>query len=199
VWNCCCARLAAYCKVQRVEKLKDGIERTAGVAKVRLTAFRDGVLRVRVAPSGTFPKDSSWAVIESPEPPAFKIEENQKEIRITAGRVVAAVQRSPLLISFSDSTGNVLLCGRTKSADGLEWTTRSRLEGKMPLDENYYGLGDKAGPMNRRNRAFTNWNTDEFGWQESSDPHIRPSRFFIGLRKGTAYGVFFDNTYRKRF
>src|SRR5712664_4724589 len=69
-------------KVQRVEKLRDGVELTAGVAKVRLTAFRDGVFRVRVSPSGTFPKDSSWAVIESPEPPAFKIEENQKEIRI---------------------------------------------------------------------------------------------------------------------
>ena len=27
---------------------------------------------------------------------------------------------------------------------------------KMPEDENYYALGDKAGPMHRRNRAFTN-------------------------------------------
>src|SRR5438034_2266804 len=65
-------------KVQRVEKLKDGVELTAGTAKVRLTVFRDGVFRVRVAPNGTFPKDFSWAVIESPEPPAVKFEENQR-------------------------------------------------------------------------------------------------------------------------
>src|SRR5437762_6747621 len=96
-------------KVQRVEKLKDGVELTAGAAKVRVTVFRDGVFRVRVAPNGTFPKDSSWAVIESPEPPAFKIEENPKETRITAGNVVATVQRSPLLINFSDAAGSVLL------------------------------------------------------------------------------------------
>jgi len=185
-------------KVQRVEKLKDGIEITAGVAKVRLTAFRDGVFRVRVAPSGTFPKDSSWAVIESPEPPAFKIEENQKEIRITAGRVVAAVQRSPLLISFSDATGNVLLADEPSLP--MAWNgQRVHAWKKMPLDENYYGLGDKAGPMNRRNRAFTNWNTDEFGWQESSDPLYKTIPFFLGLRKGAAYGVFFDNTYRSAF
>jgi alpha-glucosidase len=69
----------------------------------------------------------------------------------------------------------------------------------MPIDENYYGLGDKAGPMNRRNRAFTNWNTDEFGWQESTDPLYKTIPFFIGLRKGLAYGVFFDNTYRSVF
>jgi len=70
---------------------------------------------------------------------------------------------------------------------------------KMPPDEHYYGLGDKAGPMNRRNRSFTNWNTDEFGWQESSDPLYKTIPFFIGLRKGVAYGVFFDNTYRSTF
>src|SRR6266851_8098340 len=55
-------------KVQHVEKRKDGVELTAGTAKVRITAFREGVFRVRVAPNGIFPKDLSWAVIESPEP-----------------------------------------------------------------------------------------------------------------------------------
>jgi len=185
-------------KVQRVEKLKDGVELTAGVAKVRLTVFRDGVFRVRVAPTGAFPKDASWAVIEPPEPPTLQVEENPKEIRITAGSIVATVQRSPLLINFSDAAGNTLL------AEGpsfpMAWNgKRVHVWKKMPADENYYGLGDKAGPMNRRNRAFTNWNTDEFGWQESSDPLYKTIPFFIGLRKGVAYGVFFDNTYRSVF
>ena len=39
-------------KVQRVEKMSDGVELTAEAAKVRITAFRDGVFRVRVAPNG---------------------------------------------------------------------------------------------------------------------------------------------------
>jgi alpha-glucosidase len=185
-------------KVQRVEKMKDGVELIAGPAKVRITVFRDGLFRVRVAPNGTFPKDSSWAVIESPEPPALKIEENQKEIRITAGSIVATVQRSPLLISFSDASGNVLLADEPSLP--MAWNgQRIHAWKKMPLDENYYGLGDKAGPMNRRNRSFTNWNTDEFGWQESTDPLYKTIPFFIGLRKGVAYGVFFDNTYRSVF
>ena len=48
--------------VQRVEKLQDGVELTAGSAKVRITAFRDRVVRVRLAPNGNFPKEFSWAV-----------------------------------------------------------------------------------------------------------------------------------------
>ena len=185
-------------KVQRVEKLKDGVELTAGTAKVRVSAFRGGIFRVRVAPNGTFPKDFSWAVIESSEPPSLKIEENQKEIRIIAGNAVAIVQRSPLLINFSDAAGNVLLDDEPSLP--MAWDgQRMHVWKKLPLDEIYYGLGDKAGPMNRRNRSFTMWNTDYFGWQESSDPLYKTIPFFIGARKGTAYGVFFDNTYRSSF
>src|SRR5207245_3077534 len=121
-------------KLQHVEKLKDGVELTAGTAKVRVTAFRDGVFRVRVATNGTFPKDFSWAVIESPEPPAVKVEENQKEIRIAAGNTVAIVQRSPLLIDFSDAAGTVLLADEPSLP--MAWNGR-RIHAwkKMPPDE----------------------------------------------------------------
>jgi alpha-glucosidase len=53
--------------------------------------------------------------------------------------------------------------------------------------------------MNRRNRTFTMWNTDAFGWQESTDPLYKAIPFFMGLNKGVAYGIFFDNTYRTSF
>jgi hypothetical protein len=42
--------------VQRVETLKDGVELTAGRAKVRITAFNDSVFRVRVVPLGQLPQ-----------------------------------------------------------------------------------------------------------------------------------------------
>ncbi len=82
--------------VQRVEKLKDGVELTAGSAKLRITAFRDGVIRVRLAPQGSFPKDFSWAVIETPDPPAIKIEDSKNELHLTAGPVVVIVNKSSL-------------------------------------------------------------------------------------------------------
>jgi alpha-glucosidase len=205
MWCCASAGSAAIAQgwhhvghLQKIARLSDGVELTAGTAKVRLTVFRGGIFRVRLAPNGSFAKDSSWAVSESPEPPELKIEESQNELRISAGGVTASVQKSPLLVNFSDRSGSVLLAdepSRPMAWDG----SRVHVWKKMPADENYYGLGDKAGPMNRRNRAFTNWNTDEFGWQEFSDPLYKTIPFFIGLRKGVAYGVFFDNAYRSSF
>jgi alpha-glucosidase len=184
--------------VQRVEKLQDGVELTAGPAKVRITLFRDGIIRVRLAPQGSFLKDFSWAVIESPVPSAVNIEDGKTELRMTAGRVVVIVKKAPLLISFADSAGNVLLADEPSLP--MAWNgTYIHAWKHMPAEENYYGLGDKPGPMNRRNHAYTMWNTDFFGWQESDDPLYKTIPFFVGINKGAAYGVFFDNTYRSSF
>src|SRR5579859_4644992 len=69
--------------VRRVTKLSDGVELTAGKAKVRITAVRDDVFRVRVAADGNFPKDFSWAVIGEVVPPAVKIEEASDSVKIS--------------------------------------------------------------------------------------------------------------------
>jgi alpha-glucosidase len=192
-------------KVEHVEKfqegLQDGLELTAGTAKVRVTQVYNGVVRVRVAPHGHFSKDFSWALVETAldyERVPVQILDGKSEVKMTAGNVNVLITKSPLLIQFTDASGNVLLADEPNLP--MAWDgPRVHVWKKMPADENYYGLGDKAGPMNRRDRAFTNWNTDEFGWQESSDPLYKTIPFFIGLRKGTAYGVFFDNTYRSVF
>ncbi|HSC46289.1 MAG TPA: glycoside hydrolase family 31 protein [Candidatus Acidoferrum sp.] len=184
--------------VQKVDRLPDGVELSAGKAKVRVTAFREGIFRVRVAPSGAFPKDFSWAVTEAAQPPAIKIDETRDEVRVAAGGTIARIHKSPLLVDFLNDKGEVLVADNPDLpmawADGQICVWK-----RMPQDEGYYGLGDKAGPMNRRNRAFTMWNTDAYAWQESTDPLYKTIPFFIGLRKGVAYGIFFDNTWRSSF
>ena len=111
---------------------------------------------------------------------------------------VARIHKSPLLIDFQRDTGDVLVADDSDLP--MAWENgRVHVWKKMPEDEGYYGLGDKAGPMNRRDRAFTMWNTDAYAWRESTDPLYKTIPFFIGLRKGLAYGIFFDNTWRSDF
>src|SRR5438094_4201955 len=69
-------------KLQRVEKLKDGVELTAGGANVGLTVFRDDVFRVLLAPNGAFAKGSSLAAIQPPAPQGVIIGEEPEEPRI---------------------------------------------------------------------------------------------------------------------
>jgi alpha-glucosidase len=184
--------------VDHVQDLKDGVELSAGHAKVRITFFRGDIVRVRVAPNGVFPKDYSWAIVQPAEPPVVKVHDAKDQVRIASGAVVVVVNKSPLLIDFESEQGKTILADEASLP--MAWDgQRLGVWKRMPLLESYYGLGDKPGALNRRNRAFTLWNTDSFAWQESTDPLYKTIPFFIGLNQGTAYGIFFDNTYRSNF
>ncbi len=131
--------------VQRVEKLPDGVELSAGRAKVRVTAFRDGVIRVRVAPQGTFPNDRSWAVIETPEVPPVKMEDGKDDIRLSAGGVTVIIHKSPLLISFADAQGRVILADEPTLP--MAWNgPRIRIWKKMPPTKIITAWETKRGP-----------------------------------------------------
>jgi len=58
----------------------------------------------------------------------------------------------------------------------------------MPENEMYFGLGDKTS-LNLRDHAYTLWNTDVFGWQESTDPLYKAIPFFIAMKAGNPSGA----------
>jgi alpha-glucosidase len=101
-------------------------------------------------------------------------------------------------VTVTDLKGNVIsedLPGRPIEFHG----TAFRVYHKSPADEHYFGLGDKPGPLDRRDQAFSNWNTDNYGWQESTDPLYKSVPFFITFNKGTAAGIYLDNTWKTSF
>src|SRR5262245_41127357 len=55
-------------EVDRVEEVTDGVVVSSGPARVRVSAYADGVFRVRLAPAGAFDGDASWAVVQPSAP-----------------------------------------------------------------------------------------------------------------------------------
>jgi len=76
---------------------------------------------------------------------------------------------------------------------------------EMPSGEAYFGLGEYAGPMNRRGRDIQMWNSDTFQWQEGWTPMYMTMPIFYGVqgktasRPSTTYGIFFNNSARPVF
>ena len=103
---------------------------------------------------------------------------------------------STLKITVRDPAGEIL----QQDALPLRFDGDSfRIYKAMPLDEHFFGLGDKTGPLDRRNEAFTLWNTDAYRFQESTDPLYKSIPYFMTYRAGQAMGVLFDNTWRTSF
>lgn len=186
-------------RVTATRKLPNGIELTLGKAKIAVTAINDSVVRVRVSQNGVFPKDTSWAVMqdESSAAPAVQISEdaNTAKMDIKGGRV--RIFKSPFHFAFLDTAGSVI--NEDDPTGAISFAGASfRVTKKMPEDESYFGLGDKTS-LNLREHAYTMWNTDAYGWEESTDPLYKTIPLFIGMRQGKAYGIFLDNTWRSFF
>jgi alpha-glucosidase len=171
---------------------------TTGVFAV--TAVNDHVFRVRASRDAALGNDFSWAVVAGANAPkaAVTVSDQGSSLLLASPAMRVRIEKSPLRLVFLDGSGVVI------NEDAPERPTSLtpggfRVDKAMPDDEHYYGLGDKAGPLDRRNMAFTNWNTDAYAWQESTDPLYKSIPFFIGLRKGRAYGIFLDNTWRSWF
>ena len=178
----------------------NGIEIRSGNAVVQITALRDDVLRVRVGPSGQLPEDASWAALASARSAIAKVtpETSASTVGFKTARLRVTVRKDPMELKVTDLEGHVIaqdFPGRPIEYHGSSF----RVYMKSPADEHYFGLGDKPGPLDRRNEAFTDWNTDAFGWQESTDPIYKSIPYFITFRKGVSAGIFLDNTWRSSF
>jgi len=186
--------------VSRVSPLADGVELTAGTLVLRITALSPSVVRLRYAPTGIFGADSSFAVVKETGfvVPKVDVADFSDNVVLKTGELVVTIQKPSLRVVFADNAGRAILSDREHlpfqfTPDGfLMWK-------EMPADEHYYGLGDRGVSEDRRDHAFTMWNTDAYGWEESTDPLYKSIPFFIGMRSGHAYGLLFDNTYRTSF
>ena len=74
-----------------------------------------------------------------------------------------------------------------------------RITQTLGAETHIFGLGEKAGALDRRGRAFSMWNTDAYRYQESSDPLYKAIPFFLGFERGRAWGLFLDNSFRTSF
>ncbi|MBX9570608.1 MAG: glycoside hydrolase family 31 protein, partial [Candidatus Obscuribacterales bacterium] len=184
--------------------------------RLRLYLLAPNVVRVRaVKGSSDFSKNQSFVVepnafasvmgmdtasSDSSASSGFAMKDGAKEIELTnpKSQITVRIVKNPLQLIFQDKAGKVI------SEDLIDRPLQLNSKGfqvwkSSPIDEHYFGLGDKTGPLDRRDQAFTFWNTDAFLFQESTDPIYKSFPFMLAMRNGAAHGIFLNNTYRSFF
>ncbi len=158
----------------------------AGNSQVRISVLAPDLIRVRASFGKSIPsQDHSWAIARIVwEPVQWTVTENPEQILIATSEVVVVVRRSPLLIEFQDAISH-----RVINSDELPMRfdpvgTGIAATKKLGADEHFYGLGEKAAPLNKRRQKFTMWNTDNAFYVEGTDPIYQSIPFYIGLEAG---------------
>ncbi len=175
-----------------------------GIAKVELRVVSDEIIRIRLAPNGDFLDDFSYAVPQVDQRiSTFNFSENEESYTVSTNVITCKVNKENFLISFADNNTGIIM---SQDRAPMHWEENAEFGGyyvyatKVCYDnEPFFGLGDKSGNLNLRGRKFQNWNTDAYSFSWDQDPLYRAIPFYIGLKEGNAYGIFFDNTYRSYF
>lgn len=183
----------ALAQAPSIAPLPNGVEAKLGSGVLRVIALTDTVLRVRESNSGLLPEDASWAVLQSARSAQVPVTPQANGFQTKNLRVKVS---SDLRVEVTDLSGNVI----QQDAEPIQWDgTRFRIYKKKEPNDHFFGLGDKPGPLDRAGQSYVLWNTDTFGWQESTDPIYKSIPFFIEFRAGKALGILFDNTQRSFF
>jgi len=180
--------------------LGNGIEIRSGTAIIQITALREDVLRVRVGRDGRLPEDASWAVLPEARSKNVSVsaEEDPDAVGFHTTVLRVKVERATMRLRITDLNGTAV---QEDAADRpVEFHGSAfRLYKTMRPEEHYFGLGDRPGPLDRRGHAYSFWNTDSYGFQESTDPIYKSIPFFLTFFRGITTGILFDNSWRTSF
>lgn len=201
-------REAAQCMemthVDSAQALPSGIEIHSRPGILRVIALRDDVLQFTMSDSSQLPPKGSWAVLESARQSRARVSpfSDANSVGFDTGDLKFRVARNTMEITVTDAGGHGLMQDAspvhfyTSDAEG---DTGFTVWKKMPPDEHYFGLGDKAAPLDHRGWQFTMWNRDHPHWFRGTDPLYKDIPYFMAFRAGTAYGLLLDNTWRSTF
>ena len=169
----------------------------AGGVFGKVAVYSPSVIRVRLdkKPLG---RDFSYAVVAQPQKVKTIITQNEESVTIFTDSLKAVIHKKPFAIAYYTTEGQLINQdepGLTTGWVGEEVTTYKTI---MP-GERFIGLGEKTGNLDRKGNAYTNWNSDTYGYQVDQDPIYSTIPFYIGIHHKLNYGVFMDNTYQSDF
>ncbi len=168
--------------------------------KIDVTVLSPEVIRIRsiVNDQAEHP-DFSWAVVSTDlGEKLFQTQQLEDLVVLKTSRLEIRFTLNPFRVSIFDSKGTLL--NEDDPQKGMARADKEVVVWKtMPSDEFYYGLGEKSGALIRKGKSYSFWNSDIPNYKADTDPLYQTIPFFYGIRKGIAYGIFFDNTYFSYF
>jgi oligosaccharide 4-alpha-D-glucosyltransferase len=134
-----------------------------------------------------------FVVLEKDKDINFSVEEFQDKLLVKTTELIVEITKLPFVVNYYDIHNKLLLKSSRMPSDSSGYKT---MYFNSPANEQYYGMGQKSIPVNRRGYAFITRNfhvggySKEYATMQVNIPYIYSSG---------NYGMFFDNTYTGHF
>ncbi|MGF7028910.1 MULTISPECIES: glycoside hydrolase family 31 protein [Sphingobacterium] len=188
---------ATQCQDYQIEGRKVTFNCSDG-AKLELYFCSSSVVRIWYDVSGTLQrKNSSFAVVHEQLEDIGEIKVNNEPatFEIFTGKLRVRLNKNPMQLLIYDKWQK-LVFSDYKSLGHSTSGTKTVAHKVLRPDEQFFGLGEKTGPLNRRGRSYKMWNSDKPCYSSQEDPLYKSIPFFMSSYH---YGIFLDNTYKTAF
>ncbi|WGE57393.1 glycoside hydrolase family 31 protein [Actinobacillus equuli] len=171
------------------------------------------IIRVAFSKNYQFKLDRTWAITPHQEDinwsgrnrfltdgfslPNYQLEINDNIIEISTDLLKLRIHK-PLYLEWQYKVNNSWqpLSQDRKTGAYLFGTDDSKISHYIERNasENYYGLGEKSGNLNRKGRRFEMRNLDAMGYNaETTDPLYKHIPFYITRKNDVSFGIYYDN------
>lgn len=179
--------------------------------RVEVALLAEDLARVRLLPAGCEPA-RSWAVARDTWPPVSVRSDTGENgvLRLTTDAMRVEIAPDPFRVAFSWPDGapfaeddpelGMGLVARLGPVDLPDVDLAPggvRCYKRLAPGERILGAGERTSPLDKRGECLIFWNTDPPQHHgEDTRAMYASIPFWIGLREGRAYGVFFDSVWR---
>jgi alpha-glucosidase len=167
-------------------------------SKLSLTMNSNSVIKIWFDKSGKLTRSNpSFAVVNEKLENIGDIGVNEESsaYEIFTSKLRIRINKNPMQIQIFDKYQKLIYSdfkdqGHVSDAKGVKACKVLR------SDEQFFGLGEKTGTLNRRGKNYKMWNSDRPCYSVTEDPIAKSIPFFMSSYR---YGIFLDNTYKTEF
>lgn len=201
--------------IKSLKTHEDHLEFRLENALLNIYIIDQNIIRFRYTNQDEFSKTPSYSAIYQLGETEFETQEKENFYEISTNELIVRVSKEPCRVSIYDKSLNLI--NEDEKSFGISFDyDEVRCFKRLFPDEQFYGLGEKTGGLNKRGSQYTMWNSDRPGYTPTEDPLYQSIPFFIGVREFTsgsneklsrpdsirtrhAYGIFLDNTFKSYF
>lgn len=169
-------------------------------SKLSLTINSSSVVKVWYDPSGKLERrNASFAVINETleDVGEINIDEQASCYEIYTSKLRIRLNKNPMQLQIFDKWQKLVFSDFKDMGYVTDSTRTSKKTYKtLRKDEQFFGLGEKTGTLNRRGKEYKMWNSDKPCYSTTEDPLYKSIPFFMSSYR---YGIFLDNTYKTEF
>lgn len=163
-----------------------------------LTFNSNSVVKVWFDPTGKFTRNNeSFAVVDEllEDMGEINVDEQAACYEIYTSKLRVRLNKNPMQLQIFDKYQKLIFSDFKEKGHTSDSTSKKAYK-VLRKDEQFFGLGEKTGTLNRRGKEYKMWNSDKPCYSTTEDPLYKSIPFFMSSYR---YGVFLDNTYKTEF